>query len=337
MTTHWQKSLSNLITDPKELCQLLALDLHTLVNEHAITEFSLRVPRSFVARMEKGNPQDPLLKQILPIAQEMQLTPGYSHDPLGESDANPAPGLLHKYHGRLLLLVTGGCAINCRYCFRRHFPYHDNAPGTQGWDKVITYIEKDPTISEVIYSGGDPLLAKDDMLAALTQKIAAIDHVHTLRIHTRLPIVIPERITTSLLTWLTETRLKTVLVTHANHPNEIDYSVKEALQRLRNAGVTVLNQSVLLQGVNDDVDTLVDLSRKLFDASVLPYYLHMLDAVQGAAHFAVSDEKAKKLIAEMCLKLPGYLVPKLVREKSGVLTKMPLGISNLITQPPSPP
>ncbi|MDF3055114.1 MAG: beta-lysylation protein EpmB [Gammaproteobacteria bacterium] len=324
MTTDWQKSLSNLITDPKELCHLLELDVDTFISQHAINEFPLRVPRRFVSRMEKGNPQDPLLKQVLPIAPEMQLTSGYSQDPLEENNANPIPGLLHKYHGRLLLLVSGGCAINCRYCFRRHFPYNENAPGTQGWDRVIDYIQKDNSISEVIYSGGDPLVAKDDMLASLTQKIASIPHVSTLRIHTRLPIVIPERITASLLSWFTQTRLRPVLVTHANHPNEIDHHVMAAIQRLRQAGVIVLNQSVLLRGINDEVETLVHLSQKLFEAGALPYYLHMLDSVQGAAHFAVPVEEAKKLILEMSFKLPGYLLPKLVREKPGVLAKCPV-------------
>lgn len=322
MKTSWQHALADLITDPAELCALLNLNPTRWADHYATTAFPLRVPRAFVARMEKGNPHDPLLKQVLPIAQEMQLTSGYSLDPLQENTANPTPGILHKYHGRVLLLVAGGCAINCRYCFRRHFPYTEHMPNTQGWDDALAYISQTPNISEVIYSGGDPLLAKDDRLAWLTQRIAAVPHVNTLRVHTRLPIVIPERITASLLAWLTETRLNPVFVIHCNHPNEIDTEVAHAMQRLRDAGVTVLNQSVLLKGVNDQTETLVQLSKKLFAAGVLPYYLHMLDTVQGAAHFAVSTRKAKALVQAMTDLLPGYLVPKLVREVPGMPAKI---------------
>jgi len=317
----WQKILADVVTSFDELCQLLQLDPLQFSATRAIQDFALRVPRGFIARMQKGNPDDPLLRQILPLAQEMQLTPGYTQDPLQEKQANPIPGLLHKYHGRVLLLVTGGCAINCRYCFRRHFAYQENMPGQAGWDVALQYIAENPDISEVIYSGGDPLLAKDDLLATLTQKISAISHIHTLRIHTRLPIVIPERIADSLLQVFTSTRLKPVMVIHCNHANEIDSHVIEAVQRLRRADVVVLNQSVLLRGVNDCAETLIALSRRLFEVDVLPYYLHMLDPVQGAAHFAVSEEEAKKLWRTIANKLPGYLVPKLVQEKAGMTSK----------------
>jgi EF-P beta-lysylation protein EpmB len=320
----WQTALSNLITDPIELCQILEIDHNSLSSQLAADSFSLRVPRDFVARMEKGNPNDPLLRQVLPIAEEMQITPGYTHDPLQENAANPIPGLLHKYQSRVLLLVTGGCAINCRYCFRRHFPYQENAPGTQGWDKALEYIRKNGSITEVIYSGGDPLLAKDDRLAALTQKIADIEHVNTLRIHTRLPIVIPQRVTQTLIDWLTQTRLNPVFVTHCNHPNEISEDVAQAIQRLREAGVTVLNQTVLLKGINDEAETLVQLSKKIFAAGALPYYLHMPDKVQGTAHFSVSEQKAKELIKQISYQLPGYLVPKLVKEVPGIPAKQQL-------------
>jgi EF-P beta-lysylation protein EpmB len=320
----WQKALIDVVTDFSELCDLLELDPANFPNHLAIRDFALRAPRGFIARMQKGNINDPLLKQILPLEQEIQLTPGYTHDPLQEKAANPIPGLLHKYHSRVLLLISGGCAINCRYCFRRHFSYKENVPGKIGWDAAINYIAKDSSVSEVIYSGGDPLVAKDEVLAALTQKISAIPHIKLLRIHTRLPIVIPERVTDSLLHWMTNTHLQPVMVIHCNHPNEIDKQVVQAMQRLRQAGITVLNQSVLLRGVNDSVDTLIALSRKLFAAGVLPYYLHVLDPVQGTAHFSVSTEEAKRLVGEILSKLPGYLVPKLVQEKAGALSKCPL-------------
>ncbi len=320
----WQKALADVITDADELCHILQLNPQQLSSDQAIEDFALRVPRGFVARMQKGNAHDPLLKQILPLKQEIQLTPGYTKDPLQEKEVNPIPGLLHKYHGRVLLLLAGGCAINCRYCFRRHFAYKENMPGKTGWEAALNYIEENSDIAEVIYSGGDPLLAKDEMLAALTQKIAAIPHVTTLRIHTRLPIVIPERITDSLLHCLKNTRLQTVVVLHCNHANEIDADVEKAIQRLRTANVLVLNQAVLLQGVNDSTEALIALSKRLFAAGVMPYYLHMLDPVQGAAHFAVSIARAKKLLGEVTCQLPGYLVPKLVQEKAGMAAKCPL-------------
>lgn len=314
----WQKALAEVITDSAELCELLQLNPEHFIHKQAITDFTLRVPRSFVSRIQKGNPDDPLLKQVLPSSQEIQFTPGYTDDPLHEKSVNPIPGLLHKYYGRVLLLIAGGCAVNCRYCFRRHFAYSENRPGKLGWDSALNYIAADKSISEVIYSGGDPLLTKDHTLAQLTEKIAAISHVTLLRIHTRLPVMIPERVTDQLLNWLTNTRLKPVLVIHCNHANEIDTPVMRALQRLREAGVTVLNQSVLLRDVNDQADILIALSKRLFAAGVLPYYLHIVDKVQGAAHFSVSVDEAKYMMGEVSRKLPGYLVPKLVQEKPGM-------------------
>jgi EF-P beta-lysylation protein EpmB len=312
------------ITSARELCALLQLDLPQFLSQTATAEFALRVPRSFVARMVPGDLNDPLLKQVLPIAAEMQLAPGYSHDPLQEKKVNPVPGLLHKYQGRVLWLLSGGCAIHCRYCFRRHFAYQENTPGRAGWEAALNYIVQNPDISEVIYSGGDPLLLKDELLAELTQKIAAIPHVTTLRIHTRLPIVIPERVTEGLVDCLRKTRLQAVVVLHCNHANELDSNVAQALQPLRQAGITLLNQSVLLRGVNDDAEVLIALSRRLFAVGVLPYYLHMLDAVQGAAHFAVSLDKARELKEVLRGALPGYLVPRLVQEKAGMASKCPV-------------
>jgi len=316
--SNWQSLLADAVTDPHELCQLLQLDPKHIIDTHFATrEFRLRVPRGFVARMQAGNPKDPLLLQVLPQAQEMISTPGYDRDPLQESKVNPVPGLLHKYHGRVLLTLTGACAINCRYCFRRHFPYDDNTPGSTGWQKAVDYIAQDPSIVEVILSGGDPLLMKDAQLQLLLTQLEKISHLKLLRIHTRLPIVLPERMTDELLSLLTRLRLQPVVVVHCNHPQEIDNTVAQALQSLRHAHITVLNQTVLLKNINDNADVLINLSHRLFEQGVLPYYLHLLDPVQGAAHFEVNHQTAQALWSECHAKLPGYLVPRLVQEVAG--------------------
>jgi EF-P beta-lysylation protein EpmB len=291
-----------------------------------IQQFPLRVPRGFVARMQKGNLEDPLLKQVLPLNQELMPTFGFSKDPLHEKEATKLPGLLHKYRDRVLLTLVSACAINCRYCFRRHFPYEENNPGIEGWNHAIDYIKNNSEIKEVIFSGGDPLILKDMQLQELTQKIAKISHVKRLRIHTRMPIVLPERITDELLHWLTASRLTSIMVVHANHANEIDDSVTIAMDKLLKAGIRVFNQSVLLKGINDSVSALVELSEKLFDAGIIPYYLHMLDRVQGAAHFEVDEKIARNLVWDMMQELPGYLVPKLVREQAGAPAKIPISI-----------
>jgi EF-P beta-lysylation protein EpmB len=321
----WQVALKNLVTDPAELLQLLALDPALLpAAMQASRLFPLRAPRAFIARMKKGDIDDPLLRQVLPLAEELEEAPGYSRDPLGEKAVNPVQGLLHKYHGRVLLTVAAGCAINCRYCFRRYFSYAENNPSQAGWQHALDYIAGDSSIAEVILSGSDPLIATDDYLARLAQKIAAIAHVKTLRIHTRLPIVLPERIVPEFSAWFTATRLRPVLAVHCNHPQEINDEVRVALQSLKNAGICLLNQTVLLKGVNDAAAVLVELSDRLFTAGVMPYYLHVLDRVQGAQHFDISEERAKQLAAEMARQLPGYLVPKLVREIPGATAKMPV-------------
>lgn len=321
-TPIWQKQLANVITDLDELLQLLQLKPQNLPAQfQACHDFALRVPRDFVNRMQVGNPNDPLLLQVLPQGQELVITPGYQTDPLQEQDAIATPGLLHKYYGRVLLTLTSACAINCRYCFRRHFPYADNNPNLEQWSLALGYIAQDPTISEVILSGGDPLIIKDSMLETLLNKLSEIPHLQRLRIHSRLPVVLPERVTSELLATLMATRLNVVMVIHSNHANEIDASVNKALSKLREAKIPLLNQSVLLKSVNDNAQTLIALSEKLFAAGVLPYYLHSLDAVQGAAHFNVAEEKAHDLIAAMQEKLPGYLVPKLVREIPGKKSK----------------
>ena len=284
----WQIALSEAVSDPKELLESLQLDPALLPAAHAATQlFSLRVPRSFIARMEKGNPRDPLLQQVLPLGAELAKTPGFTSDPLSEKKSNPVPGLLHKYYGRVLLTLTGVCGVNCRYCFRREFPYADNNPGSAGWEKALTYIANDKTIKEVIFSGGDPLIMTDQQLNKLIIKITQIPHIKILRIHSRLPIVLPERITEELINNLANTRLNIVMVVHSNHPNELDDTVAPAIKKLRNKNITVLNQSVLLKNINDSVLTLIELSEKLFSLGILPYYLHLLDKVNGTAHFDV--------------------------------------------------
>lgn len=319
----WQKALSELITDPLELCHLLEIDPKLVdLSDQAIQQFPLRVSRSFVSRMQKGNIRDPLLLQVLPVAQEMKQVTGFTPDPLHEKDANPLPGLLHKYKGRVLFTLTGACAINCRPCFRRHFPYAENMPNKAGWEKVIHYIQADESIAEIILSGGDPLTIKDEGLQQLITYLEKIPHLSRLRIHTRLPVVIPERVTDELIRMLTESRLQSVVVIHCNHPNEIDSSVITAMKRLRNHGITLLNQSMLMRGVNDDVAILKKLSEKLFAMGVLPYYLHLLDPVAGAAHFWVEEPHAKEMIWQLAQQLPGYLVPKLVQEVPGQPAKM---------------
>lgn len=318
----WGQLLQQSITDPVELLNLLQLPMSLLEGaESAWQGFKLRVPRGFVARMEVGNPADPLLLQVLPIAKELDIHPGFSYDPLKEASPNPIPGLLHKYHGRVLLTATASCAINCRYCFRRHFPYKENNPGFNQWQQALDYIRADNSIKEVILSGGDPLLLSDAQLANFLQRLEMIPHVTTLRFHSRIPVVLPERITSDFAKHLQHSRLHSVMVLHCNHAKECDASVAAAMATLKHAGVTLLNQSVLLKGVNDHVDTLQALSERLFEIGVLPYYLHVLDKVHGSAHFYLSDPEALALMKQLTAKLPGYLVPKLVRETPGELNK----------------
>ena len=321
----WQKALTEAISCPQTLLQHLELPtttLNAIKQGHAL--FPLRVPMSFVHRMRKNAPDDPLLNQVLPLAAEAVITPDYHVDPLRETQHNPLPGLLHKYQGRVLLLLSGGCAVHCRYCFRRHFPYQQNNPGQKGWRKILAYIAQDASIKEVILSGGDPLILPDDRLHAMIQELNDIPHLQLLRIHSRLPIMIPQRITLDLVALLRSIRLTSVMVIHCNHSQEINDEVIHALAPLHQQGITLLNQSVLLRGINDTPDTLADLSYKLIAAKVLPYYLHMPDQVQGTAHFTVSEEKAKQIMAILSHRLPGYLLPKLVREVAGQPSKTPL-------------
>lgn len=316
-----------MIRDPEDLFARLQLNPAERPDlSAALNSFPLRVTEAFVAKMRPGDWQDPLLLQVLPQQAETETPLGYSDDPLEEANANPIPGLIHKYHGRVLLITSPACAIHCRYCFRRNFPYNDNRPGLAEWQQAIDYIAARPDISEVILSGGDPLSLPDDYLASLRDRLAAIDHVTTLRLHTRMPVVLPARITTALLDSLTHPSLRTVVVVHANHANELDTHSEASLRALSQQGFTLLNQSVLLRGINDDPAILATLSRRLFDCGVLPYYLHVLDKVTGASHFERSDSDASTIAEALLAELPGYLVPKLVRETPGALSKRPLAL-----------
>ncbi|WP_240502520.1 EF-P beta-lysylation protein EpmB [Methylocaldum sp. 14B] len=326
MKTPWQAELADSFTKPADLFAFLELDeIHQAEFLEATDRFSFRVTQSYARRMSKRNPRDPLLLQVLPDAQELIDHPNFANDPVGDLKAVTAPGVLHKYHGRMLLITTGACAIHCRYCFRRNFPYDANMIGKRQEQDAVDAIRSDLSINEVILSGGDPLVLSDERLAQLIQKIGEIQHIRRLRIHTRLPVVLPNRITTELIAALTEARLKSVVVIHANHANEFDHDVNDALNALQKAGITLLNQTVLLKGVNDDAETLVRLSETLFENGVLPYYLHVLDKAQGTSHFDLSTEDALAIYQVMREALPGYLLPKLVREEVGRPYKMPVG------------
>jgi EF-P beta-lysylation protein EpmB len=310
----WQSALAQAITDPAELLTALDLGPEWLPAAQAAARlFRLRVPRSFVARMRRGDPQDPLLRQVLPLAEECVVTEGYDADPVGDLDAMEVPGIIHKYRGRVLLTATGACAVHCRYCFRRHFPYGEASASANRWQAALDCISADASIHEVILSGGDPLMLTDWRLAEFAEALQAIGHVRCLRVHTRVPVVLPGRITDQLLAWLAGSRLQAVMVLHANHPHELDDSVAAAAAQLKLAGVTLLNQSVLLRGVNDDVATLAQLSEALFGIGVLPYYLHLLDKAQGTAHFDVPEPRARDLVAR--------LGERLVREVAGAPSK----------------
>jgi EF-P beta-lysylation protein EpmB len=328
----WQRDLSRAITDPAQLLAELDLDPALAAPARAASStFALRVTRSYLARMRRGDAADPLLRQVMPLADELIESPGYGSDPLQEHAATRAPNLLQKYAGRALLITTQSCAIHCRYCFRREFPYSAQAEAEEGagrWSAALATIANDTSIEEVILSGGDPLSLSDARLARITDAIAGMPHVQRIRVHTRQPIVLPSRVDAGLLTWLRGIPRPTVFVLHTNHPNEIDDEVRGACARLRAAGVTLLNQSVLLKGVNDDVETLAQLSRVLMDAGVVPYYLHLADRVRGTAHFDVAEPEARRLVERLSARLSGYLVPRLVREVPGTAYKVP----SVITQ-----
>lgn len=314
----WRTELKNALRDPAQL--LAALDLPPELLDPAkcaAAGFPLFAPWSYVGRMTPGKLDDPLLRQVLPLGEELQEVPGFERDAVGDGPATKSAGLLQKYAGRALLITTGACAVHCRYCFRRHFPYSTAPRSVDDWEPALDILRADETIDEVLLSGGDPLTLVDSKLAELAQRLAEIPHLRRLRIHTRLPIVIPSRVNGELLSWLRGTRLVPLIVVHANHAQEIDEEVARSLAALIDAGVPLLNQTVLLRGVNDSVTALVELSKRLVDLRVMPYYLHQLDRVAGAAHFEVPVERGLRLVAEMRQQLPGYAVPRYVQEIAG--------------------
>lgn len=324
---HWQKELGQAFTDPEKLFEYLQIDTSALQNHFLARRlFAMRVPRPFAAKIAKGEINDPLLLQVMPMQHEFEMLPGFSADPL-EEHATAAKGVLHKYQNRVLLILRGGCAVNCRYCFRRHFPYQDNALKQADWEGTLDYLRKHKEVNEVILSGGDPLMANDTFLTWLIAQLDAITHIKRLRIHTRLPVVIPARINSELLSALKQFSRQKIMVFHINHKNEIDSQLDAGCQQLKQAGVYLLNQAVLLKGVNDSVDEQVQLSEALFAVGIMPYYLHLLDKVMSAAHFLVEDETAKAIMREVYKCLPGFLVPKLVREIGGEASKTPVDLN----------
>lgn len=321
----WQQSWRDAVRDPRDLLRMLGLGhLAEVLSDDAAAQFPLRVPRGFVARMRHGDARDPLLRQVLPILDEERIVAGFGLDAVGDGQARRGGGVIHKYDGRALLIATGSCAVHCRYCFRRHYPYAEDTAAAAGWRDAVQVIAEDDSIHEVILSGGDPLSLADHKLAELTDILRGIPHVRRMRIHTRLPIVLPGRVDAGLLAWLRGLPWPVVMVVHANHANEFDGEVDAAMVALRDAGTTLLNQAVLLRGVNDSVDALAALCERGHATGVLPYYLHQLDRVAGTAHFEVDDAEALALHAALAARLPGYLVPRLVREVAGAPGKTPL-------------
>jgi len=322
LTQNWQQQLAEAFNNIEDLCHYLQLSPHDLpISLAAHEKFPIRVPHSFAASMEKGNPHDPLLIQVLPVQDETRVYPGFSNDPVGDLPAAAQTGVLHKYQGRVLFINTGSCAINCRYCFRRNFPYADLQLSKQKEEAAIQYIQADAGISEVILSGGDPLLLNDARLARLIQQLNRISHLKRIRIHSRLPIVLPARITEDLVNTLSESTAQIVMVVHCNHANEINDRVIAACRLLKDHGMTLFNQSVLLKGVNDNAEQLCALSERLFRYGIIPYYLHSLDKASGTGHFEVAESEAVRLINQVQQAMPGYLVPKLVKEPAGAASK----------------
>ncbi len=331
-TESWQRGLATAVRDPDELLDLLQLsDEWREPARRAAQLFPLMVPRSFLERMEVGNPYDPLLLQVLPLGAEEIVPDDYSLDAVGDQDAKRAPGLLQKYAGRALMIATGACAVHCRYCFRRHYAYGEDPKRLVDWEPAFQVLRKDDSIHELILSGGDPLMLTDRRLGELCALLQTIPHLRRLRVHTRLPIVLPERVTPQLLELLTAGPLTPIVVVHSNHPRELSGSCSDALRQLVRAGCTVLNQAVLLRGINDDADTLAELCEKLVDLGVMPYYLHQLDRVIGTAHFEVAEARGLELIAALRPRLPGYAIPQFVREIAGAPHKVPISEA-----PPNP-
>lgn len=306
------------VRDPAELCRLLELpEKYAAAPKNAVRQFPLFAPREFVARMQPGDPADPLLRQVLPIEDETAEVAGFVSDPVGDKDAKRQAGLIQKYHGRALLIATGSCAIHCRYCFRRHFPYEETPRSLAAWEPAFAEIEEDSSLTEIILSGGDPLTLVDATLAAIVDRLQSIPHLRRLRIHTRLPIVIPQRVTRDFVRMIADSRLTPVVVLHANHANELDANVASSVAELAESRAILLNQAVLLRGVNDTIDAQAALCERLIDLRVTPYYLHQLDRVAGAAHFEVPIAVGRQIIDKLRARLPGYAVPRYVRETAG--------------------
>lgn len=319
----WESALGELFTSPIELLAFLDIPEDAIAWEKG-SPFPLRVPMRFAQKMKKGDPNDPLLRQVLTMSIESQQTYLYSNDPLNEANYNPVPGLLHKYPSRVLITLSPSCAVHCRYCFRRHFPYDQNHLGKNGWEAILNYLNNHPDIIEVILSGGDPLMAKDATIQLFLEKLSHIQHIQLLRIHTRFPVVIPERINANFVSMLSAFRFTTTMVYHINHPSELCDDIRSGVGLLKKQNISVLNQGVLLKGINDSFECLKTLSLALFKTGILPYYMHLPDKVQGTAHFNVSDLEAKQLHTELLRALPGYLVPRFVREIAGESSKIPL-------------
>jgi EF-P beta-lysylation protein EpmB len=306
------------VRDPRPLCRHLKLPMrYQAAAVQAAGQFAVFAPWEYIARMKPGDPQDPLLRQVLPLQEELDSVPGFEPDPLREQASTRHPGLLQKYQGRALLITSGACAVHCRYCFRRHFPYAASPWATTQGQTALDALARDHEIDELILSGGDPLTITDERLEQLVARVGQIDHLRRLRIHTRLPVVIPQRVTPQLVNLLRASRLTAIVVIHVNHPSELDQPTGLAIARLVDAGIPVLNQAVLLRGVNDDVETLTQLCRQLVDQRVMPYYLHQLDRVAGAAHFEVPIHIGQEIVKQLRSRLPGYAVPRYVREVPG--------------------
>lgn len=321
----WHQSMKDAIRDSTTLLHRLRIDPDALgTSAQGERQFPVFVPEEYLNRMHPEDPNDPLLLQVLARKQESDTVLGFDEDPVGDSRVEKVPGLLQKYHGRVLLIVTGACAIHCRYCFRRHYPYSSAPKSIQQWEPALQYIASDTSIQEVIYSGGDPLTVADSVLADLTRQISSIPHIRRLRIHTRMPAVIPCRVDSQLCAWLKSTPLSKWVVLHINHPHEIDYSVETAIEKLQATGTVVLNQTVLLKGINDKLDVLRELCERLVQRGVMPYYLHQLDRVAGASHFECDPEAGRSLVERLSEMLPGYAVPKYVAEIEGRRSKTPL-------------
>lgn len=319
----WQEQLAQAIRQPNDLLEYVGLMPNSIgFSEESINKFPIRIPHAFADRIQRNNPDDPILRQVFPYIDEEKETEGYVNDPLAESNVQPVQGLLQKYNSRVLSITTGACAIHCRYCFRRHFPYQDSSTTGAHIQESLDYIQADKSINEVILSGGDPLSLSDRRLIEFCQSLSQISHIKRIRFHTRIPVVLPARISELLIKRLSECAATIVFVLHINHANEIDESVVNNIKTLQRANIMVINQSVLLKGVNDNAETLIALSERLVENQVTPYYLHRLDPVAGAAHFDIKESEAINIIKKMQASVSGYLVPKLVKEISGANSKV---------------